>query len=208
MPTTVEESRPARVDMGQTPATPGEFQRIASDVGRFPAEVGVLLHCFTASADPNFQGAPMVARCTGSHTGVMENARPEACTSVFIAEDSAVVRQRLAAMMSEIPGVSVVGEARTAADAIDGILRTRPTWVLLDIHLGESNGLEVLRRLGGRIPGTSFIVLTAYDTPQYRRTCIQAGASHFFDKTQVMAVKDIIAGSRSAPLSECHATKD
>jgi DNA-binding NarL/FixJ family response regulator len=150
----------------------------------------------------------MVRRGAGPHTGAMENARPQACTSVFIAEDSPVVRQRLGAMMREIPGVSVVGEAQRAAEAIDGILRSRPTWVLLDIHLGDSNGLEVLRSLAGRIPGTSFIVLTAYDTPQYRRACIQAGASHFFDKTQVTAVREIVAGSRFAPPSECHAPKD
>ena len=121
----------------------------------------------------------------------MQNVTPR---SVFIVENSAIVRKRLVALMGEIDGVSVVGEAETPQAAVDGILLTRPSWVLLDIQLTGGNGLEVLRRVRTCVPGTRFIVLTHLDNPQYRRICMQAGADHFFDKTQTIAVKEIVAG--------------
>jgi len=126
------------------------------------------------------------------HTGGME--KTTAPRSVFIVEDSPIVRERLAALMEEIEGVSVVGQADNPQDAADGILRTRPHWVLLDIQLIGGTGIEVLRRVRTRVPGTRFIVLTQMDSPQYRQICMQAGADHFFEKTQTNAVRDIVAG--------------
>jgi DNA-binding NarL/FixJ family response regulator len=96
--------------------------------------------------------------------------------------------------MGEIEGVSVAGQADNPQDAVDGILRTQPNWVLLDIQLVGGTGIEVLRRVRTRVPGTRFIVLTQMDSPQYRQICMQAGADHFFDKTQTNAVRDVIAG--------------
>ena len=114
--------------------------------------------------------------------------------SVFIVEDSRMLRERLVALMGETGGVSVVGEADNPQDAVEGILRTQPDWVLLDIQLIGGTGLEVLRRVRARVPSTRFIVLTQLDNPQYRRICFEAGADQFFEKTQITAVRDIIAG--------------
>jgi DNA-binding NarL/FixJ family response regulator len=116
-------------------------------------------------------------------------------THVFIVEDSPIVRKRLVAMMDET-GVSVVGEADTEQGAVEGILRTRPDWVLLDVQLTDGNGIEVLRQVRRQVPDTGFIVLTNFNTPQYRRVCIQEGASHFVDKMQVADIKDILAGPK------------
>ena len=137
----------------------------------------------------------MVRPCPGSHTGGMQNVQ-DSRTHVFIVEDSPIVRKRLVAMMDETEGVSVVGEADTEKGAVEGILRTRPDWVLLDVQLTDGNGIEVLRQVRKQVPDTGFIVLTNFNTPQYRRTCIQAGASHFVDKMQVTAIKEILAGPK------------
>jgi DNA-binding NarL/FixJ family response regulator len=123
-------------------------------------------------------------------------AREAASRSVFIAEDSRIVRARLVAMLDETGGVAVVGQAETAQDAVQGILDTRPDWVLLDLQLIGGSGIEVLRRVRSRVPQTKFIVLTNLSTPQYRRVCLEAGADHFLDKTQAMTVRDVIAGPR------------
>lgn len=117
-------------------------------------------------------------------------------THVFIVEDSPIVRKRLVAMMDETEGVSVVGEADTEKGAVEGILRTRPDWVLLDVQLTDGNGIGVLRQVRRQVPDTGFIVLTNFNTPQYRRVCIQEGASHFVDKMQVADIKDILAGPK------------
>jgi two-component system, NarL family, response regulator DevR len=121
---------------------------------------------------------------------------PSAHNNVFIVEDSISIRERLAALLTEIEGVSVVGEADSPSAAVDGILRMRPDSVVLDIHLVNGSGIEVLREVHPRIPGIVFIVLTSHPDPQYRRICMQAGASYFLDKnTEFAKVGEVIAGS-------------
>jgi DNA-binding NarL/FixJ family response regulator len=137
----------------------------------------------------------MFRRARRPDTGGMRSA-VDTRTQVFIVEDSPMVRKRLVAMMDETEGVSVVGEADTEKAAVEGILRTRPDWVLLDVQLTDGNGIEVLRQVRKQVPDTGFIVLTNFNTPQYRRVCIQEGASHFLDKMQVSEIKEIVAGPK------------
>ena len=115
--------------------------------------------------------------------------------NVFIVEDSASIRERLSAMLGGIEGVTVVGQAETPGEALEGILRTRPDSVVLDIHLVGGTGIEVLRQAHLQIPGTVFIVLTNYPNAQYRRICMEAGAAYFFDKSSEIAkVREVIEG--------------
>jgi len=115
--------------------------------------------------------------------------------NVFIVEDSASIRQRLAVMLGDIEGVTVVGQADTPAEALEGILRTRPDSVVLDIQLTGGSGLDVLRKAHPQVPATVFIVLTNHADPQYRRICMQAGAAYFFDKSNEIAkVREVISG--------------
>jgi DNA-binding NarL/FixJ family response regulator len=115
--------------------------------------------------------------------------------NVFIVEDSTSIRERLAAMLGDMEGVTVVGQAETAGEALEGILRTRPDSVVLDIHLIGGSGLDVLRQAHLQAPETVFIVLTNYPNPQYRRICMEAGAAYFFDKSSEIAkVREVIAG--------------
>jgi two-component system response regulator DesR len=125
----------------------------------------------------------------------MDNAHADGIT-VFLAEDSAPLRARLAAMLSGADNVSVVGEAATPAAAIAGILRTRPRFVVLDIHLAEGRGIDVLRGIRNTAPDIVFIVLTNLPAPQYRKAYMQAGASYFFDKaTEFEMVRKVVAAS-------------
>ncbi len=115
-------------------------------------------------------------------------------TNVFLVEDSAPIRARLAEMLGGVDGVSIVGEAATAASAIDGILRTRPDSVVLDIQLIGSSGIEVLRKVCPLAPNIVFIMLTNHPDPQYRKICMESGASYFLDKTvEFEKVRDVIA---------------
>ena len=115
--------------------------------------------------------------------------------NVFLVEDSASIRTRLAEMLGAIDGVAIVGEADAPAAAIEGIMRTRPNSVVLDIQLIGGSGIEVLRKIRPVEPEIVFIMLTNHPNPQYRRICLQAGASYFLDKTSEFEdVKEIIAG--------------
>jgi len=115
-------------------------------------------------------------------------------TNVFLVEDSAPIRARLSEMLGAVDGVAIVGEAETPAAAIDGILRTRPDSVVLDIQLTGGSGIEVLRKICPIAPNIVFIMLTNHADPQYRKICMQAGASYFLDKSvEFNKVREVIA---------------
>jgi two-component system response regulator DevR len=133
----------------------------------------------------------MVLAPVTADTAVMET---QARTKVFLVEDFAPVRHRLTELLSEIEGVEVVGEAESPAEAIGGILSTRPDWVVLDFQLLGGTGVDVLRAVHPKAPSIKFIVLTNHPNTQYRRTCVESGASWFFDKsTEFGKIKDVIA---------------
>jgi len=102
--------------------------------------------------------------------------------SVFVVEDAPSIRERLTAMLQESNGVQVIGEADNPQSAIQGILRTKPDSVVLDIHLLGGSGLEVLKAVHPVHPEIMFIMLTNFPSNQYRRKCLASGASYFLDK--------------------------
>src|ERR1043165_7846907 len=102
--------------------------------------------------------------------------------NVFIVDDSEPLRERLALAAAEIEGVTLVGLAGDARDAIESIRRLRPHVVLLDIRLSGGSGIYVLETIKHELPATSVLMFTAYATPQYRDRCLSAGADHFVDK--------------------------
>jgi DNA-binding NarL/FixJ family response regulator len=102
---------------------------------------------------------------------------------VFVADDSVLVRERLIALLNGIGNVEIVGQARNAAEAIASIREARPDIVVLDIRMPDGSGITVLEGLRGEIPAPKVIMLTNYPFAQYRRKCLEAGASFFFDKS-------------------------
>jgi DNA-binding NarL/FixJ family response regulator len=115
-------------------------------------------------------------------------------TRVFIVDDSAPIRARLAEMLSRMDDVRVVGEADSAREAVAGILRSRPDSVLLDLNLMGRTGIDVLRMVLPQAPEIVFVVLTNHAEPQYRRVCTEAGASYFLDKSRDFdRVREVIA---------------
>jgi len=100
---------------------------------------------------------------------------------VYVVEDSALIRERLIAMLREIEDTEIVGESEEPGAALIGIHATRPDIVVLDLQLGNSSGLTVLRQLNDSMP--TVIVLTNYATPPFRKQCFALGAKYFFDKT-------------------------
>ena len=102
---------------------------------------------------------------------------------VFIADDSVVLRERLANMLADIPGIETVGEAGEGLEATDAIQRLKPDLVILDIRMPGGNGIDALKSIKKETPTPTVIMLTAYPYPQYRKKCLEAGADYFFDKS-------------------------
>lgn len=120
--------------------------------------------------------------------------RQRTATHVYIVEDSPAIRARLGEMLGRVEGVVIVGAAAGAAQAVGEILELRPDSVLLDLNLGESNGMQVLRAVLAQDPEIAFVILTNHAEPQYRRACLRAGAAYFLDKsTEFERVPGVIA---------------
>jgi DNA-binding NarL/FixJ family response regulator len=114
--------------------------------------------------------------------------------TVFLVEDAPLLRERLEALIAAIPGTSVVGHAAGAQDALRGILDARPDVVVLDIHLADGNGFDVLRGLRAAQFAPEIHVLTNYPLDKYRETAERLGARGFFDKsTQFDALRAALA---------------
>jgi DNA-binding NarL/FixJ family response regulator len=102
---------------------------------------------------------------------------------VFIVDDSAVVRERLIGMLTELPEIEIAGQAKNAPDAIQSIRKLKPDITILDIRMPGGNGIEVLKEIKKDKPSPLIIILTNYPYPQYRKKCMEGGADYFFDKS-------------------------
>lgn len=117
---------------------------------------------------------------------------------VFIADDSAPIRRRVAGMLP--PASVVVGEGETPGGCIAGILATRPDVVVLDVQLEGGQGLEVLCAVRAAAPRVAFVVFSNNAQPAYRKRYLAAGASRFLDKsTEFHQLAAAVAAATETP---------
>jgi CheY-like chemotaxis protein len=113
--------------------------------------------------------------------------------AVFLVDDSPVVRERLTALLSELPNIEVAGQADIAFEAIDSIRKLRPAVVVLDISMPGGSGMQVLEAIKRDRPWPMIIVLTNFANDHYRQKCVELGADYFFDKsTEFERVSDVL----------------
>jgi DNA-binding NarL/FixJ family response regulator len=118
---------------------------------------------------------------------------------VFLVEDSPILKTRVETMLASIPGASLAGHAADATAAIRDILATRPDAVILDVHLAQGTGFDVLRGLRAANAAPAVYVLTNYATEAYRATARKLGAQGFFDKsTEFEQLRTALAAARPA----------
>jgi len=102
---------------------------------------------------------------------------------VFIADDSAPIRERLITLLSGTGNVEIVGQARDVSETINSVRESRPDVVILDVQMPDGTGIDVLEAIGKERPAPKVIMLTNYPFAHYRRKCLETGASFFFDKS-------------------------
>jgi DNA-binding NarL/FixJ family response regulator len=103
--------------------------------------------------------------------------------SIFIVDDSEIVRDRLTSLLSEMDSVKIIGYAEKPIEATESILRYQPDVIILDIFLNGGNGITVLKNIRAKNIHSKIIVLTNYAQDQYRKKCFEEGADYFFDKS-------------------------
>jgi DNA-binding NarL/FixJ family response regulator len=102
---------------------------------------------------------------------------------VAVAEDHALVREGLTAILDLQPDVEVVAEAEDGAQALEVVARHRPDVLLLDIQMPRLDGIEVTRRVAARPDArTAILILTTHDRDEYVYQALRAGAAGFLLK--------------------------
>ncbi len=103
---------------------------------------------------------------------------------VFLVDDHALFRAGVRAELDTITDeVEVVGEAGSVGEAVAGINHHKPDVVLLDVHMPDGGGAEVLRQIRTKIPEVTFLALSVSDAAEDVINVIRAGARGYVTKT-------------------------
>jgi two-component system response regulator DevR len=118
---------------------------------------------------------------------------------VFVLDDHEVVRRGISDLLSNATGMSVVGEAGSAADAIRRIPAVRPDVAILDARLPDGSGIDVCREIRSKSPETRCLILTSYDDDDALFAAVMAGAAGYLLKeiggsSLTDAVRTVAAG--------------
>jgi DNA-binding NarL/FixJ family response regulator len=107
--------------------------------------------------------------------------------SVFIADDHAVVRDGLTALLRTHPDIEVAGSAATGSDAVEMVLRLRPRVVILDISMPGMDGIEAARHIHQGLPSTAIVMLSMLSGSQNVIRALEAGARGYLLKESASA---------------------
>ncbi|GGR78928.1 DNA-binding response regulator [Micromonospora fulviviridis] len=101
---------------------------------------------------------------------------------LLLADDQALVRGALAALLSMEPDLTVVAEVGRGDEVVPAALRTRPDVALLDVEMPGLDGVAAAAALRAALPGCRVLVVTTFGRPGYLRRAMEAGANGFVVK--------------------------
>lgn len=118
---------------------------------------------------------------------------------VLIADDEDLVRSGLRMIVQTAADIEVVAECDDGAAVYELVCMRRPHVVLLDVHMGETGGLEALRQVRKLAEPPAMAMLTTFDVDEYVSEALRLGANGFLLKDAhpeqlVQAIRDLAAG--------------
>lgn len=132
-------------------------------------------------SEGRIQPLPMSCRREHKHSWDVPHCHAHP-VKVFLADDSVLIRERVAAMLGA-NAMIIVGQAETPQGSINGILAAQPDVVVLDVQLNGGSGLQVLRAVRQAASAVTFVVFSNNSGPAYRKRYLKEGAVRFLDKT-------------------------
>jgi DNA-binding NarL/FixJ family response regulator len=98
---------------------------------------------------------------------------------VLVADDHAIVRAGLRALIAAEPSLELAGEAAGGYEAIDLVEKTHPDVLVLDISMPDLDGIAVVKKVKPRYPDLRILILTVHEDEALLREAIRAGASGY-----------------------------
>jgi DNA-binding NarL/FixJ family response regulator len=121
-------------------------------------------------------------------------------TRVLLADDHAVVRSGLRAVLESEADIEVVAEAADGSEAVEKAVRHEVDLAILDVSMPRLTGLQATVELTRRRPGVRVLILSVHDSEQYFFEAVKAGASGYVLKTA--ANRDLIEACRASMRGE------
>jgi len=120
---------------------------------------------------------------------------------VFIADDHAVVRIGLSALLSTEPDISVIGVAKDGIEAVEETLRLKPDVIVMDLMMPKKTGVEATTDILAALPETKIIVLTTFAASDAIARALELGAAGAVMKTAedgelVSIIRTVASGGR------------
>jgi DNA-binding NarL/FixJ family response regulator len=118
---------------------------------------------------------------------------------VVLADDHALVRAGIRALLEKLPGIEVVGEAANGRQALELIKTSAPNLILLDISMAELGGLEALPRIVRDFPSVKVLILSGHANEEYVLRALRCGAAGYMVKEAAaeeleLAIKAVAQG--------------
>jgi two-component system response regulator DesR len=120
---------------------------------------------------------------------------------VLLAEDQAMVRGALAALLTLAGDMEIVAEVGRGDEVVEAALATRPDVALLDIEMPGCDGLTAAAALHKELPGCRILILTTFSRPGYLKQAMTSGVVGFLLKEApseqlAAAIRRVMAGER------------
>ena len=120
---------------------------------------------------------------------------------VLIADDHAIVRHGLCALLGTERGIEVVGEAKDGNEAVARTKQLAPDVVIMDIVMPRKDGVEATEEIRAAVPSAKIVVLTSFGTSDKISRAIEAGATGALMKTAedrelLSAIRTVASGGR------------
>jgi DNA-binding NarL/FixJ family response regulator len=118
---------------------------------------------------------------------------------IVIVDDHPIVRHGLARLIDAEPGLQVCGAAANRAEALEMVRREKPDLVIVDLSLGDENGLDLVKMLKAEWEDLPVLVLSMHDEAYYANRVLRAGAMGFIMKQEpaermISAIHQVLAG--------------
>ncbi len=119
---------------------------------------------------------------------------------VLLADDHAVLRAGLRALVNAQPDMEVAAEAGDGAEAVAQARRVQPDVAVVDLTLPRMHGLQAIEAIRAALPQTQVLVLTMHDDPEYVRPALAAGAAaylvkHVADTELISSIRAVHGGA-------------
>lgn len=121
-------------------------------------------------------------------------------TRVLIVDDHPMTRSGLAYLINHQPDMTTCCEAQNAAQALEGVLKSKPDLVLTDFSLPDKNGLELIKDIRSVRPDLPILVISMHEESLYAERVLRAGARGYITKEEggerlMRAIRHVLSGT-------------